>query len=298
MGHCGSSHRVQVRFLAVFLMAAALSAAASLPSADSPVGQAAHLYADGQYSSAVTLLGHSGDSNSLQLLGQCYYMLGDFKRATDSLEKAAAISPKESMLQTWLGRAWGMRAESAFPLAAIGQAGKARDAFERAVQLDPKNQEALGDLFDFYMEAPGMIGGGMDKAESLLPKYAQYDPLGFHIAKARLAEKKQQYDAAEASLRKAVETSPRTLSLKFELAQFLARRGRYDESESMFRKAEETAPNSPRILYARASAYVHTHRNGDEARALLGRYIATPNLTPDDPPRWEAQKLLRKAEGK
>ena len=287
-----------MRFVTAFLLIAgfAQSATVGTVSGESSLDRAAHFYAHGDYTASVALLNNAAAADSLELLGQCYYMLGDFKRSTEALERAAAIAPTDSMIQTWLGRAWGMRAESAFPLAAMGHAGKSRDAFERALRLDPKNQEALGDLFDFYMEAPGIIGGGMDKAEGLLPKYAQYDPLGFHIAKARLAEKKQQYAAAEESFRKAVETSPKTISLRFELAQFLARRGRYDESETVFRQAEETAPGSPRHLIARASAYIHGRRNGGQARELLHKYLAS-NLTPDDPPRWEAQKLLKKAEG-
>ena len=72
--------------------------------------------------------------------------------------------------------------------------GKIRDAFETALRLDPANSEALGDLFDFYMDAPGMIGGGIEKAGSLLPQFARYDPVGGVLAQAHIAEKKKQYD--------------------------------------------------------------------------------------------------------
>ena len=285
-------------FAIAFLLMGSVARSATVGNepGQSNLDRAKQLYAHGDYRPAVTILSSAAGSDDLELLGQCYYMLGDFKRSTEALERAAAIAPSDSMIHTWLGRAWGMRAESAFPLAAMGHAGKSRDAFERALRLDPANQEALGDLFDFYMEAPGIVGGGTDKAEALLSHYAKYDPLGYHIARARMAEKKQQYAEAEESFRKAVETSPKTLSLKFELAQFLARRGRYDESENVFRQAQEAAPGSPRHLIARASAYIHSRRNGEQARDLLRKYLAS-NLTPDDPPRWEAQKLLKKAEG-
>jgi tetratricopeptide (TPR) repeat protein len=285
-----------VRFLTTLLVAAGLAQAATVGDLQTARPSARGLYERGEYAAAIKLLTNAAGADMLELLGQCYYMQGDFKRSTEALDRAAAIAPNDSMIQTWRGRAWGMRAESSFPLAAMGHAGKSRDAFERAVRLDPKNQEALGDLFDFYIEAPGIVGGGVEKAEALLPKYAQYDPVGFHIATARIAEKKQQFATAEASFRKAVETSPNTLSVKFELAQFLARRGRYDESEKVFRQAEEAAPASPRLLFAKAAAYIHTHRNADQAREMLRKYLASA-LTPNDPPRWEAQKLLKKAEG-
>ena len=44
---------------------------------------------------------------------------------------------------------------------ATGLASKARQNFERAVQLDPQNREALSDLFEYYLEAPGFLGGGL-----------------------------------------------------------------------------------------------------------------------------------------
>jgi tetratricopeptide (TPR) repeat protein len=294
---CASSDKTAVRITtSLLLIACCLRAAAVPPETD--YDRAHRFYSRTDYNSAIAILDRTPqDARTLELLGKCYYGAGDFKKATETLEKAAAAAPSDSMIQTWLGRAWGMRAESAFALAAVGHAGKSRDAFERAVKLDPKNQEALGDLFDYYMGAPGVVGGGLEKAEALLPKYAQYDPLGFHVAKARVAEKKQKYADAEASFREAVETSPRTLSVNLELAEFLSRRERYDESEAVFRHASEMSSDSPRVWYARANSYIKARRQGAQARDLLTRYLASTNLTPDDPQKWEAQKLLKKVEG-
>ena len=260
------------------------------------------LYNRTDYTSAIKVLREapgSADKNAgdLKLLGQCYFMLGQFKNSTDALEKAAVLAPNDSMLQTWLGRAWGRRAETSFPLTAIGYATKTREAFEKAVQIDPGNAEALGDLFDFYMGAPRFMGGGSDKAEGLLAQYEHYDPVGAYQARARVDESKQRLDSAESHLRRAVEAAPKSVSLVLNLAQFLARHGRYEESESVFQQAVNVAPESPRILYAKADTYLKTGRNIEQARELLKKYIAAKNLTPDDPPVWEAQKLLKKAQG-
>ena len=42
--------------------------------------------------------------------------------------------------------------------------------FERAVALDPANREAVGDLFDYYLGAPGFLGGGANKRKRWLRK--------------------------------------------------------------------------------------------------------------------------------
>jgi tetratricopeptide (TPR) repeat protein len=261
------------------------------------------LYNRTEYAAAVALLNQSNpDAGNLELLGQCWLMLGDFKKATDALDRAAAIDPApgDSMIQTWLGRAWGRRAEASFALLAAGYATKSRQAFEKALQLNPGNTDALGDLFDFYVDAPGLVGGGLEKAAALLPQFARYDPGGGYLAQARIAEKKKQFADAEADLRRAIEMGPGKVGLVLNLAQFLSRRGRYEESEKAFGQAADVAnaaPDSPRILYARADSYISARRNLDRARDLLKKYLAATNLTPDDPPRWQALTLLKKAGG-
>jgi tetratricopeptide (TPR) repeat protein len=262
----------------------------------------ATLYNRTEYAAAAAVLNRSdATAQNLELLGQCWFMLGDFKKATDALERAAAMDPPDSMnasmIQTWLGRAWGRRAETSFALLAAGFATKSRQAFEKALQLNPGNADALGDLFDFYMDAPGLIGGGMDKAAGLLPQIDKYDPVGGRLAQARIDEKKKQFASAEADLRRAIEMGPGKVGLVLNLAQFLSRRGRYEESEAAFRQAAGVAPDSPRILYARADAYISARRNMDQARDLLKKYLAANNLTPNDAPRWQALNLLKKAGG-
>ena len=81
-----------------------------------------------------------------------------------------------------------------------------------------------------------------------------------------------------------------------DLAKFLANQGRYDESDAIFASADRINPNAPKLLFERASAYIHSRRKLDTARELLKRYMAA-NLTPDDPPRAQAQKLLEEAGG-
>jgi tetratricopeptide (TPR) repeat protein len=77
-----------------------------------------------------------------------------------------------------------------------------------------------------------------------------------------------------------------------DLAAFLSSRGRYGESEALFRAAQENHPNSPKVLYARAAAYIQSKRKLDEAEALLDRYLEL-QITPDDPSHREAAALLR-----
>jgi thioredoxin-like negative regulator of GroEL len=74
----------------------------------------------------------------------------------------------------------------------------------------------------------------------------------------------------------------------------LSSRGRYAESDALFRNAMERHPNTPKVLYARAAAYIRSRRKLEEAEALLEKYLAS-QTTPDDPTRQEARELLTSA---
>jgi Flp pilus assembly protein TadD len=228
------------------------------------------------------------------LMGRDYFGLGQFKPATENFQKATSLDPKNSDYALWLGRTWGRRAEAASPLTAPSAASKARQFFELAVRLDPRNQEAVNDLFDYYLNAPGMLGGGLDKAAKVAQHIAELDEAEGHFAQAQLADRRKQFDSAEQHFRRAMQLAPKQVGRVIDLARYLAKRGRVQESDEVFAQAEKIAPGSPKLLYSRARTYVETKRNLDQARKLLQRYMRS-NLTPEDPPREEAQKLLRKA---
>lgn len=234
------------------------------------------------------------DSDTLQLMGQDYFMLGEYKHATEELDKALAAGPPTAQLYMWLGRAWGRRAETSSPFTAPGYASHAQKMFEKAVDLDISNKDAVGDLFDYYMGAPGFLGGGLNKAEDLARKVSVHDPAeGFYL-KAQIDDKRKEYDAAEQSLRRALELTPKQVGRVLDLAHYLSKRGRMKESDALFDRAATMAPEDPQVLFVRAQSYIESRRNLDDARTLLERYLHSP-LTPDDPPRERAQELLAKA---
>jgi tetratricopeptide (TPR) repeat protein len=244
---------------------------------------------------AVKPLADAGDSAATALLAKSYFMLGEFGKSADIFEKAIAANPQNSEYYHWLGKAYGRRAETANPLSAPILASKARNAFEKSVQLDGHNLEAMNDLFSYYLEAPGFLGGGLDKAEALAVRIKALDPVEYHYDLAQVAEKRKEFKTAEFHFRSAFTMAPKSVGRAIDLARFLSKQGRDQESDVIFAQAEKIAPNSPRLMFERASAYVRAKKNLDIAKQLLERYLQS-SLTPDDPPRAEAERLLRKAE--
>jgi len=236
------------------------------------------------------------DAAVYELLGRNYFMTGDFKKATDALEKAVAADPRNSDYVLWLGRAYGRRAETSNPFSSMGHASKAKQYFERSVELNPRNIEALNDLLEYYMEAPGFLGGGMEKAKAIVARISQVDAGEGYWAQSVLDEKHKELGTAEEHLRRALELNPQKVGRLIDLARLLAKQGRFQESDQNFARAEQMAPEYPKLMYVRAEVYIKSGRNLELARNLLKRYL-TARITPEDPPKTEAQKLLRQIEG-
>ena len=271
----------------VTLLAVELAAA-------TPLDRAKTLYDQTNYEESLTALEALPASGPVfALRGRNFFMKNDFRHATELLERAVAAVPSSAEYYLWLGRAYGRRAETSTFLTAPGHASKARQNFERAVQLDPSNSEALGDLFEYYLQAPGFLGGGHERAAALIEKIAALDPAERYFARARLAEEKKDWNQAELQLRRAAEIAPQQIGRLIDLAKFFAKRGKPNESEAAFARAAQINPDSPKLLIERAESYVAQGQKLGEARKLLERYLRV-KLTPEDRPRQEAIKLLEK----
>jgi len=278
-------------FISIFLAAAGLFGQSSLE-------RAQELYQKTDYRESLGVLkavpAPNGQVHCLE--GRDFFMLADFRKASEAFEKALSQEPGNSEYAHWLGRAFGRRAETSNPLTAPMYASKARQYFEKAVALDPNNGEALNDLFDYYLEAPGFLGGGYDKAEQVAKRIAAHNEAEGHFAQAQLADKRKQFETAEQQLRRAMELAPRQVGRVIDLARYLAKHGRIQESEATFDHAERLSPNSPVVSFARARVYIEQKRNLDKAKDLLHKYLQN-DLTPDDPPREQAEKLLQQVSG-
>ena len=241
-----------------------------------------------------TLLAYSPKTAAVDaLIGKSYYMDGQFKNSAAYFAAAVAEDPSNSTYFDWLGRAYGQRAEQASFLTALPLAVKTRESFERAVALDSRNLEALGDLFEYYLQAPGVVGGGIDKAERIAGRISELSEPEAHYVRARIAEKRNRLAEAESEYRKARELAPDQVGRLLDLAAFLSNQGRVRESDELFEMAGQAAPQSPKVMFARASAYVHARRNLPAAERLIQQSAQLPH-TPDDPTRLDLARLVRR----
>ena len=276
--------------LQLLLIFASLLHSSAIPANVTP----RQLLAEGRVDDAVRVLQqqvslHPADAESFNLLCRAYFMADAWDPALEACQRAASLAPQSSMYQLWLGRVYGEKADHSSIFSAPGLAKQARSAFERAVQLDPGNWEARADLGEFYAEAPGIVGGGKDKARAQAAALMPINPAMGHWVLARVAEKDKQPDVAEREYRAEIAASHSGARAWLDLAGFLRHEKRYEEMKQALRTLNSSLLDRPEALLHAAQQLFRSDLDLPFAVGLLERYLKAPV---EDGPAFKAHDLL------
>lgn len=214
------------------------------------------------------------DAEAYNRLCRAYFDLSQWDEALPACEQAVSLKPDNSQYHLWLGRVYGEKAEAAHFTSAYGWAKKLRTQFEMAVQLDPKNMDARSDLAEFYLEAPGIVGGGREKAEDQAVAMAKLDPAKADWVYGRIEEKKKDFAAAEKYYRAGIQASHGSAQAWFDLALFYKHNGQLDQMQSAIQKASAAPASQPEILLESGDVLIRNGRDLPLAKQLLERYLS------------------------
>jgi tetratricopeptide (TPR) repeat protein len=235
-------------------------------------------YEASDYSRAIKLLQTAATKDPKNgdvelLLAKSYLELQEHDAAIKSAEKAVVLDPQNSAYHEWLGRAYGDKADHAGWLSAISFAKKTRKEFETAVELDGKNFAARQALIEFDCSAPGLVGGGEEKALPQIKQLAELDAAEGHYASGNCRRQKKDFATADEEFTKALESHPKSIELIYDIGDYAARRG---QPERLFAVAEaggRLAANDPRAKFYRGAALVLKNEKPEEAGRLLREYL-------------------------
>lgn len=249
----------------------------------------------GEADRAIALLSSlpsSAENHNLRC--RVYFTLQRWDDAAKECEQAVRFDGQSATEHLWLGRALGEKADSASFLTAYSLAKRARAEFEEAVHLDARNGEALSDLGEFYTLAPGVVGGGVDKAQSLVPLLEKVDRARMHILLARIAESRKDNATAEREFKLAASTGEHPAFGWMTLASFYRKRERWDDMEAAVESGYGAAKHDQHAgvaLYNGASTLARSKRNTALAAKMLEEYLADYPRT-EEAPAFEAYTLL------
>ena len=238
----------------------------------------------------ISLSKNANDAQAYNFLCRVYFQLEFWDNAVRMGEKSVALEPDNSSYHMWLGRALGRKAEVSNPFTAFGLARRVRTEFERAVALDSNNLAARSDLSEFYMEAPGFLGGDKNKARQQADLVAQNDPALASYLYARVEEKQSQ-SRAEADYKKAVASTTTPSRYWVQLAHFYRRTGRMSEMEAAVSQSLATAREGDVTEFDVAELLLHAGRNFPGAIQILRHYVSQEDPS-EEGPAFQAHYLL------
>lgn len=241
-------------------------------------------HADAALSSLNSALARDpGDAEAHNLRCRVFYEEQLWDAAVADCEAAVRQAPGDSNFHLWLGRAYGQKADHISLVAAYKLARKTGAEFQQAVQLDPRNADALSDLGEFDVDAPSMVGGGMGKAQALVPLLQAVNPAAAQTLQAHIAESRRDFAGAEASFRGAIARSSYPAGAWMDLASFYRRRGRIDEMVAAVHAGAALDRHHGPALVDGAANLALAHREPQTAILWLQQYLASSAQSEDAP---------------
>jgi tetratricopeptide (TPR) repeat protein len=225
-------------------------------------------------------------------LAKTYYETQQHDAAIASAEKAVALDPQNSVYHEWLGKTYGEKAEHAGIFSGMSLAKKTRKEFEKAVELDERNFSARQALIEFDCSAPGIVGGGEDKALPQIEKLAALDAAEGHYAAGNCRRQKKDFAVADVEFAKALESHPKSVNLIYDIGDYAMKHIQPERLTVVADEGEKLAPSDPRGKFYRAVAFVLTKAHAGDAEHLLRDYLKRAPVRNNFPHPWEAHEWL------
>lgn len=208
------------------------------------------------------------------LMGQIFYVYGDFARASDEAQKAIALDDNKSDYHLLLGNALSGLVDSAGMFKKMSLARQMKTEFERAVAEDPKSIPARADLAEFYAGAPSIVGGGTDKAIDQAKQISALDPVEGHYAMATIDLNQKKFAEAEQEYEAAITANPKRAKSYTQLAFVYIQEKKDSAAPQLFRQAVEVDADYLPGYFGVARSDLLGGQNLDEAERFFKKYLS------------------------
>lgn len=236
------------------------------------------------------------DALTNYLLSQIRNAFGERETPLPLAEKAVALDGRTAKYHRQVAEVLGVMAQHSNPFQQLFLARRFRREIDAALALDGRDPQALRDLLEFYLLAPGIVGGDPNKAPGLAGQIGKIEPpLGF-LAEARIAEFHKQAAETEKLLRAAAEAMPLSYDARMALAKFYLEPSHADADAAEKEARQALELDRTRVgAYAALAETLARRGAGVELDATLSAAAAA---VPDDlTPYYRAAESLA-AEGR
>lgn len=291
--------RHRPRLSSLLLVLAAVATVRTAPAAAQPAGTLepavrlfeAHDYAAAKAQLAQIARAEPTNAPASYYLGRIALVDGNADEAARLIAHAIALDPRNSAYHQWLGRAYARQAQRAGRFKQLLLAKKIHGEFETAIALDPDNVSARRDMVQYYLIAPRIAGGSVDRARAQAREIASRNPMLARVAAGQIAEASDDLEAAEREYRAAIAEYPDSGHAYVALGALYQRAQRYDEAFEVYERLVKVNPGHAGAHYQIGRTASLSGTNLERGERALKAYLA---MRPGegDPPLASAQHRL------
>lgn len=185
------------------------------------------------------------DSEALLLSGAVQLRLGNPSKAQAHADSALKLRPESAGAHLLRGNSVGAQIAQAGVFRRMAMASEARLHYERAVSLDPRFRDARQALFAYYLRAPSIAGGGLDKAKAFAEQTLGIDTALGETFNGTLLQQKKDLGGAQAAFRRAIAADPGFGQPLNEIGYVELAMNQVDFAIAHFRQLVAVAPEDP-----------------------------------------------------
>lgn len=216
------------------------------------------------------------EGEALLIAGKPDAGIRKYEEATEWLEKAVDLDPKNGLYHRWLGDAYGRQAQRANKFRQAMLAGKVKHQYEEAVRLDPKDIEARESVIEFYLQAPGIMGGSTEKAEAEAREIAKLDRLRGHYVLSNVYARQKKFEPALSEMRAAEREYPDSIEPALRVAYVDIQQNKFDEAFVQLDNVLKRFPGDRRATFQIGRAAALSGLQLDRGEQALRSYLAGP----------------------
>lgn len=204
-------------------------------------------------------------------LGRVAFDEKKYDEAEAFFEAAIDANNKVADYYTWYGNTLGTIAADAnlFKQASLGP--KMKSAWEKAVQLDPKTVGARESLIEYYLQAPAIAGGSVDKAIEMANEIKKIKPAEGHRQLGNIYYREKKFAEAEKEF---IAMTKADATLTPGLANFYVLQKQYDKAFAISDEALKQNPEDMAATYQIGKLSALSGLQLDRGEAALKKYLS------------------------
>lgn len=195
------------------------------------------------FESAITK--NNKDADAYYFLARSLMFQNKLDDAHDAIDEAIDLNENVARYHLTRGSILGQKAMSANVISQGFLAPKIKNAFLKASVLDPANVEARISLYNYYIMAPGIMGGSDEKALDQANTVVTLNAYRGHLLLANYYNRKKDTLRAETEIKKAIKAEPNKVAGYKQLGYFYLNRKRFSDAYAQMKKYIELEPKNP-----------------------------------------------------